>query len=109
MYVARHMKKFIKTGQRGLPRRQPVIEFQNKIVEMYVAREGVEEGVERGRGGRFIRWTFDRKLGENHAPSIIAKFGQHINTTYIRYSYVYVIVNIETGLKMVYYKLQRGS
>ena len=40
----------------------------------------------------------------------MAKFRQHINSAfYIRYSYAYVIVNIETGLKMVYYKQQSGS
>ena len=51
MYVSHHMKKFIKTGQKVSSRRQPIIDFQNEITEMYVASEGVEEGEERGRGG----------------------------------------------------------
>ena len=55
------MKKFIKTGQKASPRSQPIIDFQNERVEMYVAREGMEEGVERGRGRRFIRWDFSRR------------------------------------------------
>jgi len=52
-----------------------------------------------------IRWTFDKRLGENHTLSIMAKFRQRINSAfYIRYIYAYVIVNTETDLKMVYYK-----
>ena len=34
-------------GTKTIPaRRPPVIDFQNEIVEMYVTREGVEDGVE---------------------------------------------------------------
>ena len=53
MYVSRHVIKFIKTGQKASSRRLPIIDFQNEIVEMYVAREGVEEGEEKevGEGG----------------------------------------------------------
>jgi len=63
---------FIKTGERASPRRQPLIDVQNGIVEMYNAREGVGEGVERRRGPRLIKWTFDRRLRENHTPTIMA-------------------------------------
>lgn len=53
MYVARHKEMFIlKTGQRRT--QPPLIDFQNEIVEMDVARQGVEEGVERGRARRFV-------------------------------------------------------
>ena len=64
------------------------------------------EGEVRVIGRRIIRW-----LRENHIPSIIAKFRQHVNTAfYIRYSYTYVLVKIiENGLKMLYYKQQKGS
>ena len=53
MYVSRHARKFIKTGQKASSRRLPIIDFQNEIVQMYVVREGVEEGEERevGEGG----------------------------------------------------------
>ena len=53
MYVSRHVIKFIKTGQKASSRRLPIIDFQNEIVEMYVARESVEEGEEKevGEGG----------------------------------------------------------
>jgi len=60
------------TGKRASLRRQPLTDFQNGIVEMYNAREVVGEGVERGRGRRSIRWTFDRRLRENHTPTIMA-------------------------------------
>ena len=57
------MKTFINTGERAASRRQPLlIDFQNNIVEMYLAREGMESGVEKGRERRFIRWTFDKRL-----------------------------------------------
>jgi len=78
-------------------------------VEQYVVREGVEEGVE-NRGRRFIRWVFSRRLGTNQTPCIIEKFRQRIHSEfYMCYIYAYVIVNIKTGLKMVYYKQYRGS
>ena len=54
---------------------------------MYVARDCIEEGVERGRGQWFIRQTFDWKLGENRTLSVMAKFRQDVNSAfYIRYS-----------------------
>ena len=65
-------EKFVKTGERATLTRQPLIDFQNGIFEMYNAREGMGEGLERRRGRRSIRWTFYRRLRENHTPSIIA-------------------------------------
>ena len=50
MYVARHKNKFIKNAQTPQGRRPPVIDFQNEIIEMYVRREGEEEGREKGEG-----------------------------------------------------------
>ena len=79
MYVSCHKNRFIKSLQRLPARRSPVIDFQNEIVEMYVRREGVEEGAENRRGRRFIRWTFDKRLGANHTTSIIEKLSQNIN------------------------------
>ena len=99
MYVSRHKNKFIKSAQTP-QRRRPVIDFQNEIVEMYVRREGEEEGVENGRGRRFIKWVFDKRLRANQAAAIMRKLRQNINQTfYIRYSYSYVLVNNETGLE----------
>ena len=76
MYVSRHKNKFINSGQRApgraQGRRPPVIDFHNEIVEMYVRCEGVEEGIENGRGRRFIRWAFDKRLGANQTTSIMA-------------------------------------
>jgi len=86
MYVELHRRKCIKIGQPG-------INFQNEIDGMDVARDVMEEIVERRRGRRFIRWTFDRRMRENHTPSIMAKFRRHINTAfYIRYSDAYLLV-----------------
>ena len=87
-----------------------MIDFQNEIIEMYVRREGQEEGVENGRGRRFIRWTFTKSLRTNQTVAVMVKLRQNINRAfYIRYNYAYVLVNNETGLRMVYYKQQRGS
>ena len=87
-----------------------MIDFQNEIVEMYVRREGEEEGRENGRGRRFIKWIFDKRLRANQTAKVMAKLRQNINQTfYIRYNYAYVLVNNETGLRMVFYKQQRGS
>ena len=87
-----------------------MIDFQNEIIEMYVRREGQEEGVENGRGRRFIRWAFTKRLRTNQTAEIMVKLRQNINRTfYIHYNYAYVLVNNETGLRMVYYKQQRGS
>ena len=109
MYVSRHKSKFIKSAQTPQGRRSPVIDFQNEI-EMYVRREGQEEGVENGRGRRFIRWAFTKRLRTNQTAAIMVKLSQNINRAfYIRYNYAYVLVNNETGLRMVYYKQQRGS
>lgn len=47
---------------------------------------------------------------QSHTPSIMEKFRQRVHSAfYIRYIYAYVIVNVETGLKMVYYKWHKGS
>ena len=87
-----------------------MIDFQNEIVEMYVRREGEEEGRENGRGRRFIRWTFEKRLRANQIPAVMAKLRENINQAfYIRYNYAYVLVNNETGLRMVFYKQQKGS
>ena len=111
MYVTRHTNKFIKSAQRApQARRPPVIDLQNEIVEMYDRRGGVEEGVERMRGRRYIRWTFPRRLGANQTAQIVEKLRQNVNRAfYIRYSYSYVLVNNETGLRMVFFKQQKGS
>ena len=91
-------------------KRLPVIDFQNEIVEMSARREGVEEEIENGRGRRFIRWALDKRLGANQTTSLMAKLRQNINRSfYIRYNYAYVLVNNETGLRMVFYKQHKGS
>ena len=87
-----------------------MIDFQNEIIEMYVRREGEEEGVENGRGRRFVRWAFTKRLRTNQTAAIMVKLRQNINQAfYLRYNYAYVLVNNETGLRMVFYKQQRGS
>ena len=109
MYVSRQKSKFIKSAQTPQGRRPPVIDFQNEIIEMYVRREGQEEGVESRRGRRFVRWAFTKSLRTNQTAAIMVKLRRNINRTfYIRYNYAYVLVNNETGLIMVYYKQQRG-
>ena len=91
-------------------RRPPVIDFQNEIIEMRVRRAGEEEGRENGRGRRFIRWTFDKRLRANQTAVVMAKLRQNIrNAFYIRYNYAYVLLNNETGLRMVFYKQIKGS
>ena len=102
--------KFIKSARAAQARKFPVIDFQNEIVETYVNREGVEEGVEKMRGRRFIRWTFRKRLGANNTAQIVEKLHQNVNRAfYLRYSYSYVLVNIENGLRMVFFKQQKGS
>ena len=87
-----------------------MIDFQNEIIEMYVRREGEEEGRENGRGRRFIRWAFDKRLRANQTAAVMTKLRQNIhNAFYLRYNYAYVLVNNETGLRMVFYKQNRGS
>ena len=71
---------------------------------------GVEEGVEKARGRRFIRWSFNKRLGANNTAQIVRKLRQNVNSAfYIRYSYSYVLVNNENGLRMVFFKQQKGS
>ena len=53
-----------------------MIDFQNEIVEMYVRREGEEEGRENGRGRRFIRLTFEKRLRANQTAAVMAKLRQ---------------------------------
>ena len=82
-----------------------MIGFQNEIVEMYVRREGVEEGIEKKRGRRFIRWTFDKSLGKKQTAAVMAKLRSDIyNAFYIRYNYAYVLKNTETRIRMVFYR-----
>ena len=110
MYVTRHKNKSIKSSQTPQGRRQPVIDFQNEIIEMHVRRAGEEEGREKGRGRRFIRWTFDKRLRANQTAAVMAKLRKNIrNAFYIRYNYAYVLLNNETGLRMVFYKQIKGS
>jgi len=111
MYVTRPANKFIKSAQRAAQeRRSPIIDLQNEIVEMYDRHEGVEEGVEKMRGRRFIRWSFRKRLGANNTAQIVAKLHQDVNRTfYVRHSYSYVLVNNENGLRMVFFKQQKGS
>ena len=59
-------------------RKPPIIDFENEIIEMYVASEGMEDGAEK-RGKRFFTWTFERRLGENQTPSVMIKPRQNIN------------------------------
>ena len=73
MYVSRHKNKFIKSTQTPQGRRPPVIDFQNEIIEMYVRREGEEEGIENGRGRRFIKWIFENRLRANQTAGVMAK------------------------------------
>ena len=90
MYVSRHKNKFIKSAQTPQGRRHPVIDFQNEIVEMYIRREGEEEAIEKGRGRRFIRWAFDKRLRANQTVAVMAKLRQNIhNAFYMRYNYAY--------------------
>ena len=108
------MSHGIKTNSSRAQRRpqqgHPVIDFQNEIVEMYARPEGVEDGVERLRGRRFIRWSFRKRLGANQTTQIVAKLRQNVNRAfYIRYNYAYVLVNNENGLRMVFFKQQKGS
>ena len=103
MYISCHKNKFIKSAQTPQGRRPPAIDFQNEIVEMYVRREGEEEGRENGRGWRFIKWVFDKRLRAKRTAAVMAKLRQNINQAfYIRYNYAYVLVNNETGLRMVF-------
>ena len=109
MYISCHKNKFIKSAQTPQGRRPPAIDFQNEIVEMYVRREGEEEGRENGRGWRFIKWVFDKRLRANQTAAVMAKLRQNINQAfYIQYNYAYVLVNNKTGLRMVFYKQQKG-
>ena len=86
-----------------------MIDFQNEIVKMYLRLEGEEEGRQKGRGRRFIRWTFDKRLRANQTVAVMAKLRRNINRAFfIRYNYAYVLVNNETGLRMVFYKQQKG-
>ena len=110
MYIARHKNKFIKSRKSPRGRPPPVIDFQNEIVEMNIRREGEEEGREKGRGRRYIRWTFGKRLRENQTPAVMVKLRKNIrNAFYIRYNYAYVLLNEETWLRMVFYKQQKGS
>ena len=102
MYLARHKNKFIKSAQTPQGRRPPVIDFQNEIIEMYVSREGEEEGIENGRGRRFMRWAFDKRLRANQTAAVIGKLRQNIhNAFYMRYNYAYVTLHRKTGKKVM--------
>ena len=61
-------------------------------------------------GRRFIRWAFDKRLRANQTAAVMVKLRQNIhNSFYLRYNYAYVLVNNETGLRMVFYKQNIGS
>lgn len=110
MYVRRHMRKFIKTRRPNPPARNLlIIDFQDEIIQMYVMPKDVEEGVEK-QGRRYFRRSFKSRLKENQTSSIMSWLRQNVNSAiYIRYNYTYIIVNVETKLKLVYYKHRKGS
>ena len=51
---------------------------------------------------------FWKKLGENHTLCHGKVYTTYIKSAFV-YSCAYIIVNVETELKMVYYKQQSGS
>ena len=53
---------------------------QNEIIEIDFVGGSKEEGVEMGRGQRFIRWTFERRLVKNDTLSIMEKSKRNINS-----------------------------
>ena len=81
--MARHKNKFIKSAKTPQGRRPPVIDFQNEIIDMYIRREGEEQGRENRRGRRFIRWVFDKRLRANQTAAVMAKLRQNIHNPFI--------------------------
>ena len=67
--------------------------------------------METGGGRRFIGWTFDRKLGKKtQSLSIMTMLQLNVKSAFsLKNSYVYVLVNNETRLRMVYSKQLKGS
>jgi len=82
---------------------QTTTNYQNELLRLYDALEGLEEG------RRFMRLIFSRRLAQNLTPSITSKLRERVNTAfYLRHIYSYVIVNNEDGRSMIFYK-KRGS
>jgi len=109
-YVKRHTSKFIKSSKLLAFKKPPIIDFQDEIVETYVRPEGDEEGVEKKKGRRFTRWVFKRRLDVNQTAQFLEKLRPGARSSFfLRYNYAVKLVNIETGLKMVYFQQQKGS
>ena len=109
-YVKRHTRKFIKSRTPVESKKPPIIDFQDEIVEMYVAQEGEVEGVETKKVRRFTRWSFTKRLRRNQTPLILQKLRHGLGSAfYLRYSYATKLTNIKTGLKMVFFQQKKGS
>jgi len=66
--------------------------------------------VETKKERRFTRWVSKNRLGENQTPQFLQKLRQGARSSFfLRYNYATRLVNIETGLKMVYFRQQKGS
>ena len=66
--------------------------------------------METKKGRRFARWVFKRRLGLNQTVQFMQKLRRGLSSAFfLRYNYAVKLVNIETGLKLVYFQKQKGS
>ena len=66
--------------------------------------------METKKGRRFTRWVFKKWLGVNQTVQFLQKLSKGPSSAFfLRYNYAVKLVNIETGLKMVYFQQQKGS
>lgn len=64
-----------------------------------------ENGTEKVRGRRFVRWRTIRGLGVNNTSTIMANVRAEVNTAfYLRHVYSYHLRNIENGDVILHYK-----
>ena len=57
----------------------------------------------------FTRWSFKKGLCANQTALILQKLRRGVGSAfYLRYSYATQLVNIETGLKMVFFQQKKG-
>ena len=81
-----------------------VINYQNELLRIYDAPEGVEGGA------AFYNPFLWPEIDTKSCAFTMRKLRERENSSlYIRHSYAYVIVNTEDGRHMVFYKQKRGS
>ena len=102
MYAERHRKNLLRPAkQHGLEGHPQLLTRRMRSLKCMSCTRAWKRARKEAKGEGSPNGLFGGGMGENHTPAIMARIKHRVNSAYF---YAYVIMNIDTGLKMVYYK-----